>query len=207
MDNFEQLMSKPHLVGAKEQHYVPRFYLAGFAKDNLLSRLDRRNGKITSRTPEHTARIPNLYTFEDHQERRRYDIEVMFSHYEDKAAPIILKMAARERIDVDEREQLTAFIALAALRTPAAIEEAKVVHAGFVKAHARLHLSDERRALHWLHEMNGAGADENRLQEEAASVAQMVRDDSYTVEVDDVFALGKSLRNFGAIANSIFGRD
>jgi len=207
MDNFEQLMSKPHLVGPKEQHYVPRFYLAGFAENNLLSRLDRRNGKIASRTPEHTARIPNLYTFEDHQERRRYDIEVMFSHYEGKAAPIILKMAARDRIDVNEREQLTAFIALTALRTPAAIEDAKVVHAGFTKAHARLHLSDERRALHWLREMNEAGLNEDRLREEAVSVAQMVRDDSYTVEVDGVFALGNSLRNFGAIAKSIIERD
>ena len=207
MSSFEQLMSRPHLDGAKEQHYVPRFYLAGFAENNLLSRLDRRNGKLTSRTPEHTARIKNLYTFEDHQERRRYDIEVMFSHYESKAAPIILKMCAREAITRDEREQLTAFITLAALRTPAAIEEAKFVHAGFVKARARLELSDERRVLHWLREMRGQEANDGELQKEAASVAKMVRDDTYTVEVDTGFALGKSLGNFNVIANSIFPRD
>ena len=122
MSSFEKLMSRPHLEGAKEQHYVPRFYLAGFAANNLLSRLDRRTGKLTSRTPEHTARIPNLYTFEDKQERRRYDIEVMFGHYESEATPIIRKMAARQRITYHDREVLTAFVALAALRTPAAIE-------------------------------------------------------------------------------------
>lgn len=207
MSTFERLISRPHLTGAKKQHYVPRFYLAGFAEDNLLSRLDRRSGKITSRTPDHTARIPNLYTFEDHKERRRYDMEVLLAHFEDKAAPIILKMAARERITVDEREQLTAFIAFSALRTPAAIEEAKVVHAGFVKARARLLLSDERKVLHLLHELNGPGADAAKLQKEAASVAQMVRDGAYTVEVDGGVALGKSLRNFDAIAKSIFSRD
>ena len=61
MDSFEKLMSQPHLDGAKQQHYVPRFYLAGFAHKNRLAVFDRRTGTIRPRTPEHTARIPNLY--------------------------------------------------------------------------------------------------------------------------------------------------
>lgn len=207
MGSFEKLTAKPHLSGAKEQHYVPRFYLAGFAENNSMSRLDRRNGKLTSRTPEHTARIPNLYTFQDNQDRRRYDIEALFGHYEDIAAPIILKLAARQSIDLDEREQMTAFIALAALRTPAAIEEAKVVHAGFVRAQAQIELSDEKKALSWLRKMHGPDADETRLREEAASVTKMVQEGAYTLEVDNEFAVGKSLRNFEAVATSIFARD
>lgn len=207
MGNFENLIAKSHLSGAKEQHYVPRFYLAGFARDNLLWRLDRRNGKLVSRTPEHTARIPNLYTFQDNQGRRRYDIEVLFNHYETIAAPLILKLAARQQISPIEREQMTAFIALAVLRTPAAIEEAKVVHAGFVKTRAQIELSDETKTLNWLRKMRGPGADEAGIREEAASVTQMVRDDSYTLEVDNEFAVGKSLRNFEAVANSIVERD
>ncbi|WP_294767731.1 DUF4238 domain-containing protein [uncultured Rhodoferax sp.] len=200
-------MAKPHLSGAKEQHYVPRFYLAGFAENNSLSCLDRRSGKLASRTPEHTARIPNLYTFQDNQDRRRYDIEAMFGHYENIAGHIILKLAARQSIDLNEREQMTAFIAFAALRTPAAIEEAKVVHAGFTRARAQTELSDEERALSWLRKMHGPDADETSLREEAASVSEMVRDGSYTLEVDNEFAVGKSLRNFEAVATSIFARD
>jgi len=48
-----------------------------------------------------------------------------------------------------------------------------------------------------MHELNAVEAGENCLQEDAASVAQMIRDDSYAADVDRVFALGKSLRNFG----------
>ena len=207
MDAFEKLMSRPHLRGAKQQHYVPRFYLAGFAETNLVSCLDRRDGKLNSRTPERTACTPHLYTFEDKQARRRFDIEEMFGYHEGKAAPIIVKMAARERISLDERENLATFIALAALRTPAAIEEAKAVHAGFVKARTRLMLSNGRGATHWIRSMRGPGIDEIRLQKDVASIAQMIRDDSYTVEVDKGFALCKSLRNFSAVASSIFDRD
>jgi hypothetical protein len=207
MDAFEKLMSQPHLDGAKQQHYVPRFYLAGFAHKNQLAVFDRRTGSTRLRTPEHTARIPNLYTFEDKQDRRRYDIEKMFGHYEDKAASIIARVAAHERIDGDAREYLTAYLALAALRTPAAILEAKAVHAGFAKARSLLMLSTTQGALRILREMEGPAADEKELQDKAERVAQMVRDDAYEVEVDDGFALGESLKKFKVIADAIYPRD
>ena len=54
-DHFEKLMSQPHLNGAKQQHYVPRFYLAGFARQNQLAVFDRRTGATRMQTPEHTA--------------------------------------------------------------------------------------------------------------------------------------------------------
>jgi hypothetical protein len=84
MDQFEKLMSQPHLDGAKQQHYVPRFYLAGFARKNQLAVFDRRTGATRMRTPEHTARIPNLYTFKDEQNRSRFDFERMFGYTKTK---------------------------------------------------------------------------------------------------------------------------
>lgn len=207
MDDFDDLLFTPRLDGAKKQHYVPRFYLAGFTQNNLVARLDRRNGKVTSPTPEGTGYILNFYTFEDQQDRRRYDIEAIFGLYETKAAPIILKMASGESIRLNEREDLAAFIALAALRTPAAVDEAKAVHAGFVKARAQAHLSDERRAFEWLRKTHGELADESQLRKDAAGLSKMVRDDSYDVEVDHFFALGKSLRNFETIAMALYKRD
>lgn len=207
MNSFEKLMSQPHLDGAKLQHYVPRFYLAGFARKNQLAVFDRKTGAIKPRTPEHTARIPHLYTFEDKQDRRRFDIEKMFGYYEDRAAPIIARVMDHKSINRDEREYLTAYLALAALRTPAAISEAKVIYAGFTKARSLLMFSSEARALRILQEMEGADANEEMLRDKAKRLVKMIRDDAYTVKVDDGFALGESLKKFKVIADAMYPRD
>lgn len=131
----------------------------------------------------------------------------MFGYYEEKAAPIISRIAARERINGDEREYLTAYLALAALRTPAAISEAKTVHAGFTKARTQLLFSTETRVLRTLREMEGPDAKEETLREMAKRVVKMVRDDAYSVEVDDSFALGESLKKFEVIAEAMYPRD
>jgi hypothetical protein len=207
MDSFEKLMSQAHLDGPGHQHYVPRFYLAGFARKNQLAVFDRKTGKTKQRTPEHTARIRHIYTFEDKQGRRRFDIEKLFGYHEDKAAPIIARIAARERIDGDEQQYLTAYLALAALRTPAAISEAKAIHAGFLKAQSRLELSSEPSALRILRELEGPDANEEALRDMAKRMVKMIRDDAYTVKVDDGFALGESLKKFKVLANAMHPRD
>jgi hypothetical protein len=131
----------------------------------------------------------------------------MFGYYEDKTAPIIARIAAHERISGDEHEYLTAYLALAALRTPAAISEAKTVHAGFTKARSLLMFSTETRALRILREMEGPDENEEKLREKAKRLVKMIRDDAYSVEVDDGFALGESLKNFKTIADAMYPRD
>ena len=86
MDSFEKLISQPHVEGGRRLHYVPSFYLAGFAHKNHLAVFDRKAGTVKLQTPEHTARIRQLYTFEDKQGRRRFDLEKMFSYHDDRAA-------------------------------------------------------------------------------------------------------------------------
>lgn len=186
---------------------MPKFYLEGFTRGGLLSVFDRDDGAVRSQTPRDTNVVGHLYTFQDNEDRRRYDFEALFCHFENKAAPIVKKLSERERIDIDEREYLTAFIALAAVRTPAAIAEAKNVHAGIVKARATLLLSDADSVLKILREMEGPAADEAVLRKHSIDVARMVRDESYDVGVDSTFALGKSMRLFDVIANALFTRD
>lgn len=201
------LMSRPHLTGPKRQHFVPKFYLNGFTCDGKLSVFDRTDGVIRTQSPKDTNIVGHLYTFQDNQDRHRFDLEVMFNYYETKAAPLILKLAQRERINIDEREYLTAFIALAAIRTPAAIAEAQNIHAGFVKARSTLLFSNEESVLKVLREMEGPGADDVALCKLAHEVAKMCNEDSYTVEVDATYALGRSMKLFEVIANSLLSRD
>lgn len=146
MDKFDRLLSRPHLSGPKRQHYVPRFYLDGFTDSGgKLAVFDRTTGDTRIQTPENSGLIGHFYSFEDKQGRRRFDIEAMFNAVETLAAPVICKLDCRETLKAEEFDPLISFIALAALRTPAAIEDAKAVHAGVVRAQSRILLSDPER--------------------------------------------------------------
>lgn len=207
MDKSDDWIFTPQLAKTKKQHYVPRFYLEGFTDGTQVALFNRDTGKAKRQTPEHTAYVPNLYTFEDNEGRRRYDFEVLFNRYETKAAPIILKLAAQGRINRAEREDLAAFITFAALRTPTAIEEARAVYRALYKANTRQRLSDNTQVLTYLRNHNCDGMDEATMQAEAARIGQMLRDGNYDVEVSREFALGKSLRNFKTVATALLNRD
>lgn len=198
MDKFEKLISKPHLEGPKQQHYVPRFYLEGFTSDDALSVFDRTKGEIRERQlPKNVAKVGHLYTFQDKEDRKRFDLEKLFDLIEGEAAPILRSLANGDRISSAQRETFALFLGLAAVRTPAAIEEAGSVYAGFVKTRSRLILADECRALKILRKMNGAGADEVLLREQARDVSKMARDESHDLEVkvDPQFAFSPLTRN------------
>jgi len=82
---------EPLLKGPKRQHYLPRFYLDGFATDGLVSVYDREKDEVRRQQPKDTAVIGRFYTMEDAQGRRRYEIEALLSEYEGKASPVIKK--------------------------------------------------------------------------------------------------------------------
>lgn len=207
MDKFEKLRSKPHLDGPKRQHFVPKFYLEGFTSGGLLAVFDRSSGEIRKQQPRDTAVVGHLYTFEDHQDRKRYDLEVLFSHIEEDAAPILRSLVQGERLSSKDRESFALFLGLAAVRTPAAIAEASSIYAGFVKAQSRLTLTDERKVLELLKEMNGSNSDEAMQRKDAHAVAKMAREGSYDVQVDGGYALGRSLKVWHVVAKELFKKD
>ena len=208
MDKFERLMSKPHLIGPKQQHYVPRFYLEGFTSEGVLAVFDRTKNEIRSRElPSKVARVGHLYTFEDEQNRKRFDLEALFGYVEDEAKPILKSLANGDRISSAERESFANFLGLSAVRTPTAIAEASSVYAGFEKVRLNQTLGNERSALAVLRKMNGPHADETLLREQAKDVAKMIRDESYDVKVDPTFALHRSLSVWHLVAEELLKRD
>ncbi|WP_338920242.1 DUF4238 domain-containing protein [Pseudomonas silesiensis] len=208
MDKFEKFVAKPHLVGPTKQHYVPKFYLKGFTSDGLLTVFDRVSGEIRKRQqPQKIATVGHLYTFEDKQDRKRFDLEVLFGHIEDAAAPILKSLANGGRLSAAERESFALFLGLAAVRTPAAIAEASNVYGGFEKARSRLLLTDENRVFELLKKMKGSDTDETLLKGEARDVAKIAREESYDVEVDQQFALHRSLSVWTIVAEELSKRD
>lgn len=151
MDKFEKFAFKPHLEGPKQQHYVPRFYLEGFTSEQTLSVFDRVKGEIRHRQkPENLATVGHLYTFEDNQDRKRFDFEVLFGLVEAAATPILKSLVQGESLSPKDRESFALFLGLAAVRTPAAIADAKAAHAGLVKAQTLHWYSDENEVLELL---------------------------------------------------------
>lgn len=206
-DILERLLSTPQLHGPKRQHYVPRFYLNGFTNEGLVAVFDRTSGAISRQTPENTGVVGHLYTFEDHQNRRRYDLEKLFEYIETRAAPIIKMLVAGERPKFEDFDNFTTFLALAAVRTPAAIAETQLVEEGLLKARMRAEFGRESDALRYLRETKGPGADKAKLRRSAKKLTKMVREDRYRINVEPGNALARVVRTFHVVAKELWERD
>jgi hypothetical protein len=119
---------KPLLDGPKRQHYLPRFYLEGFASDGLVAVYDRQKNEVRRQQPKDTTVIGHFYTMEDAEGRRRFEVEALLSEYESKASPVIKKLAIKETISADERSDLAIFMALGAMRTPDIVESLQLMN-------------------------------------------------------------------------------
>jgi hypothetical protein len=114
-------MKKP-----RHHHYVPRFYLGGFADPDILER-DKKEviwvyekGKDVRRSsPENEARQRDYYTFVQNASRN-VEIETWLGNLESLVAPIISSLARNPRhISDSEKQLLAVFIGTMQMRTPA----------------------------------------------------------------------------------------
>jgi len=115
------LMSEP-----RQQHYIPRFYLSGFADTRILKREGQEviwvyeKGKEPRRSsPIKEARRRDFYSFEQ-DGIRRGEAEKWLGDLEDQVAPIITTLV-NERRDLTETEKswLALFAGIMQTRTPA----------------------------------------------------------------------------------------
>jgi hypothetical protein len=57
--------ARPLLQGPKRHHFLPQFYLEGFARDGLVALFDREKNEIRLQQPLNTAVIGHFYTLKD----------------------------------------------------------------------------------------------------------------------------------------------
>jgi uncharacterized protein DUF4238 len=108
-------------------HYVPRFYLAGFADPDILVRENKEviwvyeRGKEPRRSlPKSEARQRDLYSWGE-DDLRNTEVEHWLASLEDQVAPIIASLAKAPRhLTETEREWVALFIGTMQTRTPAA---------------------------------------------------------------------------------------
>jgi hypothetical protein len=102
----------------KRHHFLPEFYLNGFARNALLWLYDRQKDEYRCQTPKNTAVIGHYYTFLNEQGEDDYSLENFLSQVEGKAKAVIGKLEARQSISADDRLYLAQFIAFLLSRTP-----------------------------------------------------------------------------------------
>lgn len=191
---------KPKLQGPKRQHYLPRMYQKGFATEGGVAVFDRHTGETRRQSVENTGLETHIYTFEDEQGRRRYEIEEMLSKVEAGLAEAIPRFEAAKGYTDTDVQFLISFIAFAELRTPGAMTEAKRVKASFVEVVAQVATESVERTTKLLAAMyrdKGEHRTQDELLAEAERVLKFVRSGQYDIEVHPQSALMDNLRLWG----------
>lgn len=198
----------PKLSGPKKQHVVPRFYLDGFCRDGLLSVFDRQKNEFRIQTPHNTGAITHYYTFSDDEGRRRYDLEHLMCEYEGKAAQIIRKLSAKERLTDEERSDMAIFVAIMGFRTPDQIDTIKAANGEMVKRISQMIFgSEELTKMAVKQNPEYAGLSDDEIEEKAKNLYEFVKRDQFTVETDHQWALGMSMSLFTKVAEILVRRN
>ncbi len=102
----------------KRHHYLPKFYLEGFCRNNLLWVFDRDSKEFRQQTPVNTALQKYYYSFENDDGEKTADIEDLLSLVEGHTKPIIDKVNDEKLISDTEKETLSIFIGFLHSRVP-----------------------------------------------------------------------------------------
>lgn len=204
----EAVLREPLLTGPKRQHYLPRFYLEGFAKDGLVAVYDREKDELRRQQPKDTTVIGHFYTMEDGEGRRRYEVEALLSEYEGKASPVIKKLAAKEPINAEERSDLAIFMALGAMRTPDIVESLQHISSGMILEVAKRIFSNVNAvAVDLRKRPENAEKSDDELRAEAQLMADMARTGGFTVETKQKWAVAMAIKMSLEIAPIFAGRN
>lgn len=199
---------KPVLDGPKRQHYLPRFYLDGFAKEGLVAVYDRDRNEVRRQQPKDTTVIGHFYTMEDAEGRRRFEVEALLSEYEGKASPVIKKLAAKDNITADERSDLPIFMALGAMRTPDIVESLQQMNSGVILEMTRRMYADVDEVAADLRKDSAyAGKSNEEVQSEAQLMVDMAQNGGLTVQTNEKWAVGMAIKMSLEVAPTFAGRN
>lgn len=199
---------KPLLTGPKRQHFLPRFYLEGFAADDgCLAVYDRDKNEIRRQQPVNTGVAGHLYTVTDEQGRKRFELEAALSQVEGDAAKHLPTLMTGGTLSADGRAAIAHFLALLSVRTPEFIESIQAMNGGIVRHVAKLMMSDEASVVRQIKDdPKHADKSPEELREFAAGVADFVKGDDYVVTTDREYAVTLALRMADAITPHIYQR-
>lgn len=207
MNAFDRLVANPVVDGPAQQHYVSRFYLKGFAEDQRLAVYDRTDGAVCSLSPKKAAALEHFYTFIDDSDRQRFELEALFGIVESRAGSVLKSAVSKLPLSGEEREYLALFVAMHAIRTPAALAECRSVHEKAERARLKLTVPNEEAAYKLVKESKPADTSEAELRRLAKKMLEMVSGDHFRINIPDEMARATSLKTWSTVAETLFERD
>ena len=198
---------RPLLTGPKRQHFLPRFYLEGFAKDGKVAVFDRETNEVRVQQPVNTGVIGHFYTMEDAEGRQRFELEQMLSEFETKGSPGIKKLSAYGQPTDEERADLAIFVALAGFRTPDIIESLKLFNSGLMSDMAKRMFANVDRAMKTMRGKPGAPTSEEELEQEAKEMVEFAQSGQYEVTTNHRWAVGMAMQMAFKVAPLLAGRN
>ena len=199
--------ARPLLTGPKRQHFLPRFYLEGFAKDGFVAVFDRDKKEVRVQQPVNTGVIGHFYTMEDADGRQRFELEQMLSEFEGKASPGIKKLAAMEQPTDEERADLAIFVALAGFRTPDIIESLKLFNSGLMSDIAKRMFANVELVKETMRGKPGSPTSEEDLEQDAKEMVDFAQSDQYEVTTNHRWAVGMAMKMAFEVAPLLAGRN
>ena len=163
--------------------------------------------EVRMQQPENTGVIGHFYTVTDEHGRKRYELEQVLSEFEDKAAPVIKKLAAGENLTDNERCDMAIFIAMGMFRTPDMIDSLKAANGHMVRRMTQLTFRDVEQVKAILRNKPDAPTTEEELEKEAKDLVEFVKNDQYEIETSHHWALGMAWKMFSNVAPILSGRD
>lgn len=131
-------------MGKKRHHYVPAFYLNGFAtSSNNIAVYEKGNNEFKVISTRDTAVIKNYYSFPAGEGIDSDTIENFFAELENKAAPVLRKIHQRDTLSDEDRAWFANFIAASMLRVPNYRQMIEDTHAENVKRITMMMASDK----------------------------------------------------------------
>lgn len=208
MNAFERLLESIRLEGPTRQHYISKSYLQRFTEKNRLVVYDRNKNSFSQpQSPKKTTVADHLYTFIDNEDRQRFELEAIFGIVESRAGTALKAIISKSRLLAEDREYLALFMAMNAIRTPAAFAEARIVREKAEMARMRLMFSSEAEAYRFVKNFESIETTETEIKRLAKAAFKMVDQGRLKVTVPDELARQSTLSNWATVAKALHQRD
>jgi hypothetical protein len=208
MNAFDRLLARIQLEGPTKQHYISKSYLKRFSEKNRLVVYDRSTNSFSQpQSAKKTTVTDHLYTFIDNEDRQRFELESIFGIVESRAGNALKSAVGKSPLHTEDREYLALFMAMTAIRTPAAFAEARMVREKAELARMKLMFSSEAKAYNFIKNFEPAETTEAEIQRLAKAAFEMVSQRRFKVSIPEELARQSSLRNWAIVAKALFQRD
>ncbi|MEM9280253.1 MAG: DUF4238 domain-containing protein [Verrucomicrobiota bacterium] len=166
---------------SKRHHYLPRFYLSGFAEEGQLSVYDRVDNRYRKGSPKNEGLIGHYYSVENEDGERDAGIELILSKIEGNAKTAIDLLTDSKPLSADDRYWLSIFSALFLFRTPEFESDVNEVQKQLIKSMMRTSFASNERARREIEEFNRKN--EKPPEVDPEDFAEFVQSDQFEIEM------------------------